>query len=148
MILLILWSCCQSETVIFLVCSAGETKKGVGATGRSTSCSVVHASPTRRGIVPAPSRFHISLAWLAACGVTFDYPPRQRSDGACLLALVIIGFRGQVIGSRLHRRPVSLLRPQGARGIKDSPNVQSLVSDHTSVSRYRRTRRATHCGTM
>lgn len=53
--------------------------------------------------------FHISLA---ACSITFNYPPCQPPDSGCLLALVITGFREQVIRSRSRRHPGSLLRPQ------------------------------------
>lgn len=53
--------------------------------------------------------FHISLA---ACSITFNYPPCQPTDSVCLLALVITGFREQVIRSWLHRHPGSLLTPQ------------------------------------
>lgn len=66
-----------------------------------------------------PLCFHISLVGPAACSITFNYPPRQRTDNGCLLALVITGFRGQVIRSWLHCHPVTLLRPQEAYGRKE-----------------------------
>lgn len=65
--------------------------------------------------------FHISLAGLAACSITFNYPACQWTDNACLLALVITGFRGQVIRSWLHCHPVTLLSPQEAYGQEGSP---------------------------
>lgn len=66
-----------------------------------------------------PLCFHISLVGPAACSITFNYPPRQRTDNGCLLALVITGFRGQVIRSWLYCHPVTLLRPQEAYGRKE-----------------------------
>lgn len=70
--------------------------------------------------------FHISLAGRAACTISFNYPPCQRTGRACLLALVITGFRGQVIRSWLHCHPVRLLRPRGANGMKELYHLQSV----------------------
>lgn len=90
------------------------------------SCSVVQASLVPRCLVPALC-FHISLTGLAACSITFNYPPCQRTDSGCLLALVITGFRGQVIRSWLHCHSVRLLRPQGAYGMKEFAHLQSVI---------------------
>ncbi len=96
------------------------------------SWSGVQASLVPCCLVPALC-FHISLAGLAACSITFNYPPCQQTDSACLLALVITGFRGQVIRSWLHCHPVRLLRPQGAYGMKEVSHLQSVISYSTRL---------------
>lgn len=68
--------------------------------------------------------FHISLA---ACSITFNYPPCQPTDSGCLLALVITGFREQVIRSCLHRHPGSLLGPQPLRDGRGLPLLPAFI---------------------
>lgn len=80
----------------------------------------------------AADLFHISLAGLAACSITFNYPPCQQTDIACLLALVITGFRGQVIRSWLHCHPVRLLRLQEAYGMEEFPS-SSVISQQALI---------------
>lgn len=95
------------------------------------ACAGVQAYLVPCCLVPALC-FHISLAGLAACSITFNYPPCQQTDSACLLALVITGFRVQVIRSWLHCHPVRLLRPQRAYGMKEVSHLQSVISYQAS----------------
>lgn len=78
--------------------------------------------------------FHISLA---ACSITFNYPPCQPPDSDCLLALVITGFREQVIRSRSRPHPGSLLRPQALWDGRAFPLLSTLKQRYgSSVHNY------------